>query len=76
MKLKIQITSVNMRYKEGQVDSVQVHFNGNDEQRTISINGYIPLTADQYAGNESVEALEGIVRQEVSEKVLQEQNAE
>lgn len=75
MKLKIQITSVNMRYKEGQVDSVQVHFNGNDEQRTISINGYIPLTADQYAGNESVEALEGIVRQEVSEKVLQE-NAE
>ncbi|WP_101933948.1 hypothetical protein [Virgibacillus dokdonensis] len=74
--MKIQITSVNMRYKEGQVDSVQVHFNGNDEQRTISINGYIPLTADQYAGNESVEALEGIVRQEVSEKVLQEQNAE
>lgn len=64
-----------MRYKEGQVDSVQVHFNGNDEQRTISINGYIPLTAEQYAGNESVEALEGIVRQEVSEKVLQE-NAE
>ncbi|WP_183030289.1 hypothetical protein [Clostridium sp. 1xD42-85] len=64
-----------MRYKEGQVDSVQVHFNGNDEQRTISISGYIPLTAEQYAGNESVGALEGIVRQEVSEKVLQE-NAE
>lgn len=70
--MKIQITSVNMRYDdEGLVDRVQVHFNGHDDERTININGYIPLTAEQYAGNEAVSALEGIVRQEVSTKILE-----
>ena len=74
--MKIQITSVNMRYSDGKVDRVQVHFTGHDEGRTISINGYIPLTAEEYEGNESVVALEGIVRQQVSEKILQEQEEE
>lgn len=67
----IQITSVTMRYAEGIVESVQVHFTGRNEERSININGYIPLTSEEYEGNESVNALEGIVRQQVSEKILE-----
>ena len=71
----IQITSVNMRYKDGIIDNIQVHFTGRDEERTISVNGYIPLTAEEYEGNEAISALEGIVRQKVAERITQEVNA-
>lgn len=74
--MNIQITSVNMRYADGTIDNVQVHFNGRDEGRTISVNGYIPLTADEYKGNEAISALENVVRQQVAEKITQETNAE
>ena len=74
--MNIQITSVNVRYADNAVDSVQVHFNGRDEGRTISVNGYIPLTAEEYNGNEAISALEGVVRQQVAEKITQETNAE
>lgn len=67
--MKLNITSVNMRYNAEGLEGVQVHFSGFDEERTININGYIPLTAEQYSGNEAVPGLENIVRQEVSEKI-------
>lgn len=70
--MNIQITNVSMRYVDGQIDSIQVHFNGQNEERTINLNGYIPLTSAQYAGNESLTALEGIVRQEVATKITNE----
>ncbi|WP_217588724.1 hypothetical protein [Lentibacillus saliphilus] len=69
--MKINITSVNVRYAEGAPDSVQIHFSAHDDQRMININGYVPLTAAEYSGNESLTALEGIVRQEVSAKVME-----
>lgn len=71
MEFKVQITSVNMRYKDGKVDSVQVHFTGNDEERTINLNGYIPLTAEEYQGNESIPSLERFVRNDVSQRLLE-----
>ncbi|MFT0138744.1 hypothetical protein ACEK07_20845 [Alcanivoracaceae bacterium MT1] len=66
----IRINSTNVRYsEEGEVASVQVHFSGNDDQRTININGYIPLTAEEYNGNEPINALIGIVKQKIVEKL-------
>ncbi|MFS0643659.1 hypothetical protein [Siminovitchia sp. 179-K 8D1 HS] len=67
---EVQITSVNMRYKNGLVESVQVHFTGHDEERTINLNGYIPLTAEEYQGNESIPSLEKLVRQNVSARLM------
>jgi uncharacterized protein (DUF2126 family) len=67
--MNIQITNVSMRYVDGQIDSVQVHFNGQNEERTVNLNGYIPLTAEQYAGNEAPSTLIEIVRQEVATKI-------
>lgn len=71
----IQITKISMLHEDGAVASVQVHFNSHNEDRTININGYIPLTAEQYAGNESVTALQAIVRQEIANRIVQDSNA-
>ncbi len=68
---EMQITSVNMRYSGGVVSSVQVHFTGHDEERTINLNGYIPLTYEEYRGNESITNLEKLVRQNVSARLLE-----
>jgi len=73
--MQIQIASVNMRYENGEPASVQVFFNGHDEERQININGYVPLSAAEYAGNESLPALATVVRQQVSAKLL-DQSAE
>ena len=72
--MKIQITNVNMRYTDGEL--VQVQFSGNDEEHTVNINGYIPLTAEEYDGNESIANLEAVVRQSVAERLLDEVVAE
>ena len=68
--MKFQITNVNMRYAGGVVELVQVQFTGNDEGRTVNINGYIPLTAEEYAGNESIENLDRMVRQSLADRLL------
>lgn len=68
--MKIQITSITTRFTDGALAGVQVHFSGHDEDRTINLNGYVPLTAEEYAGNEAMSALEDIVRNEVSKRVL------
>ncbi|WP_182200083.1 hypothetical protein [Paraliobacillus salinarum] len=59
-----------MSYNNDAIDKVRVNFQGYDSERSINVNGNIPLTAEQYKGNESLTALEGIVRQEVSTKIL------
>jgi len=69
--MNIQITNINVRYNEGEVSGVQVFFNGNDQERTININGYVPLTPEEYAGNESITTLTTLVRQKVSERLLE-----
>ena len=47
-----------------------------DEERTVNINGYVPLTAEEYAGNESIANLEAVVRQSVADRLLDEVVAE
>lgn len=68
--MNIQITNINIRYQEGQVAGVQVYFNGQDDERTMNLNGHIPLTAEEYAGNESIAALSELTRQKVNERLL------
>ncbi|WP_112181371.1 hypothetical protein [Paraliobacillus zengyii] len=75
--MNITITSVSMNYDvDGQeIESVKVHFQGRDEDRTINVNGYIPLTTEQYAGNEAPSALEVLVRQKVATKIMDDGSA-
>jgi len=67
--MNIQITNVNMRYAEGQLSGVQVYFSGKDQEQTINLTGHVPLTAEEYAGKESIEALSELIRQKVNEKL-------
>ena len=67
--MTIQITNVNMRYADGELDSVQVFFAGRNEDGSINISGYIPLSAEEYTGNESVPTLTALVKNKVIEKL-------
>jgi hypothetical protein len=73
--MNIQITSINIRYENNEVAGVQVYFTGNNEDRSINLNGYIPFTAEEYAGNEAIPALTEMVRQRVVDKLLNDGNS-
>ena len=68
--MNIQITSINIRYENNEVAGVQVYFTGNNEDRSINPNGYIPFTAEEYAGNEAISTLTEMVRQRVVDNLL------
>ena len=57
---------------EVNIDRVRIYFSGRSEDRTVNINGQIPLTSKEYKGNESVPALEGIVKEHVIEELQRE----
>lgn len=60
--LEIQIVGTNIRYADGGVSSVHVQFQSRDPEGTINLSGYIPLTSEEYQGNESLTALKEVVR--------------
>lgn len=68
--MNIKIASVQISYEEGGASRIQVFFNGHDENHSVRLDGYIPLTTEQYEGNESYENLLTLVKQEVSDRVL------
>lgn len=74
--MNFQISSVSMRYKDGAFIGVQVHFNAHDTDRVINLNGYVPLTVEEYSGNESMENLITVVRQNVADRLLNDESAE
>lgn len=63
--LEIQITATNIRYEAGGVSTVHVQFQGRDPEGTINLSGYIPLTPEEYQGNESLIALSGVIRTKI-----------
>lgn len=67
--LEIQITGTNIRYADDGISSVQVQFQGRDEQMNINLNGNIPLTAEEYQGNEPLESLKLVVKNKVIERL-------
>ncbi|KIO60246.1 hypothetical protein B4065_0172 [Caldibacillus thermoamylovorans] len=67
--MNVQITNINISYNEGKINTVQVYFSGATENHEINISGYVPLTAEEYQGNESIEVLTGIVKQTIIDKL-------
>ncbi|WP_339148416.1 MULTISPECIES: hypothetical protein [unclassified Sutcliffiella] len=65
MIILIRYTNVQWT-DEGEVSSVLVNFSGHTSDRNININGNIPLTAEEYQGNEAISALTGIVKQHLA----------
>ncbi|MDR4314979.1 Uncharacterised protein [Niallia circulans] len=46
--ITIEVTSVNIAYSKGTVSGVNVNFFATHEHQTINLNGYIPLTFEEY----------------------------
>lgn len=67
--MNVQITNINISYADGEISAVQVYFSGATENHEINISGYVPLTAEEYQGNESIEVLTGIVKQTIIDKL-------
>lgn len=67
--MNVQITNINISYNEGKINTVQVYFSGATENHEINISGYVPLTSQEYEGNESIEKLTDIVRQTIVDKL-------
>ncbi|WP_433959070.1 hypothetical protein [Cytobacillus horneckiae] len=62
---EIQITGTNIPYTSEGLSQVHVQFQAHDPERQISINGYIPFTAEQYEGKQAISALKELVRVEL-----------
>lgn len=67
--MNVQITNINISYTDSKINTVQVYFSGATENHEINISGYVPLTSQEYEGNESIEKLTEIVRQTIIEKL-------
>ena len=67
--MKFEVRSVNMKYENNELVSVQVIYSARNEARTISINGNFELTAEEYAGNEAIERLEQLAKQHLMDEI-------
>lgn len=67
--MNVQITNINISYTDSKINTVQVYFSATTENHEINISGYVPLTAGEYTGNESIEVLTGIVKQTIIDKL-------
>jgi len=67
--MNIQITNINIQYENDELSNVQIYFSGHDDERTVHLNGFVPLSSEEYAGNESVSALATLIKQKVYEKL-------
>lgn len=65
--MNVQITNVNIRYQDGQVSGLQVYFSGTNEDRSINLNGYIPLDSSEF--NFDVEELQNAVKTKIIERL-------
>lgn len=67
--MNFEIRSVNTRYSEGQLSSVTVSYNARNENRSVSVNGNLDLTADEYKGNESIGRLEELAKEHLLNEI-------
>ncbi|MGW6384178.1 hypothetical protein [Peribacillus butanolivorans] len=67
--LEIQITATNIRYADGGVSAVNVQFQSKDSEGAINLSGYIPLTTEEYQGNEALSALTEVVREKLIDRL-------
>lgn len=67
--LELQITATNIRYTDIGVSAVNVQFQSKDSEGTINLSGYIPLTPEEYLGNEALSSLTEVVRTKLIERL-------
>lgn len=61
----IQVMSIDVKYRADHPDGVIVSFTASNKSRTISVNGSLPLTDEEYETNQGVRSLEALIKQRV-----------
>jgi hypothetical protein len=67
MMIDVQINNINIRYEGGQVSGAQIYFNGSNEDHSISLSGYVPLTAEEF--NLNLSELQDLVKAKIVERL-------
>lgn len=67
--MNFEVRSINTRYKDSQIENVQVSYRAQNEARSLNGNGNFTLSAEEYAGNESFATLEHMSKQHLLDKV-------
>ncbi|MGP4074118.1 hypothetical protein ACTWQB_16555 [Piscibacillus sp. B03] len=66
-QLNIKVNNVNfVRVKDE--DRVHVHFRGEDPDKQLNVNGYVPVTAEEYEANPGLDGLESLVKEKLTER--------
>lgn len=69
--ITIEVTSVNIAYSKGVVSGVNVNFFATHEHQTINLNGYIPLTFEEYTPiANDISGLQAKVKEKVIESII------
>ncbi|MEI2366237.1 hypothetical protein [Niallia circulans] len=69
--ITIEVTSVNIAYSKGVVSGVNVNFFASHEHQTINLNGYIPLTFEEYTPiANDISGLQAKVKEKVIESIV------
>ncbi len=65
--MNVQINNINIRYEDGQVSGAQIYFNGSNEDHSISLSGYVPLTAEEF--NLNLSELQDLVKAKIVDRL-------
>ena len=69
--ITIEVTSVNIEYSKGVVNGVNANFFASHEHKTINLNGYVPLTFEEYTPiANDIEALKDKVKEKVVDAIV------
>ena len=69
--MNIRITSINTLYNDREVQGFRVHFDGQNDDRTISIHGSLPMTPEEHTGK-SFPEIEGWVKNHLVQGLMEE----
>ncbi|GAE32457.1 hypothetical protein [Halalkalibacter hemicellulosilyticus] len=67
--MNFEVRSVNTRYSDGEMVSVQVSYAARNSDRSVSASGNLVLSAEEYEGNESIAQLEEIAKDHLLEEI-------
>ncbi|MFD2638400.1 hypothetical protein [Piscibacillus salipiscarius] len=66
--LTIKVNNIQFVHT-GEEPTVNIHFRGVDPDNQLNVNGYVPVTNDEYEANSGVNQLEQLVREKLTERM-------
>lgn len=63
------ISSINIKYKNNEVDLAEIHFSSREEDYSITTNGYFNFTKEEFEGK-SVKELVELIKSKHVERIV------